>query len=160
MGHKRIILAGPGASGKDYMRKLLESRGFHYAVSYTTRPPRPGEVNGQDYFFITAEDCERMKRHDEFYEAIEFNGWTYGTSREQFDEDDVFIMTPSGIAHISPEERKNCFIMYFDIPEDIRRERLAKREMPGDTLERRLVADRELFADFTDYDMKITDPNF
>lgn len=160
MGHKRIILVGPGGSGKDYMRKLLESRGFRYAVSYTTRPPRPGEVNGQDYFFITQEDCERMKRHDEFYEAIEFNGWTYGTSREQFDEDDVFIMTPSGVAHINEDDRKNSFIIYFDIDEEVRRERLANRQMPGDTLERRLIADRDLFMGFSDYDMKITNPYF
>lgn len=145
--HKRIILAGPGASGKDHMRKLLESKGFKYAVSYTTRPPRPGEVDGKDYFFLSQEQCQSMKDNDEFYEAIDFNGWTYGTSNKQFYEDDVFIMTPSGIAHIKPEDRNTSFIMYFDIDETIRKERLEARVMPGHSVEARLQADRDLFAD-------------
>lgn len=158
--HKRIILAGPGASGKDHMRKLLESKGFKYAVSYTTRPPRPGEVDGKDYFFLSQEQCQSMKDNDEFYEAIDFNGWTYGTSNKQFYEDDVFIMTPSGIAHIKPEDRNTSFIMYFDIDEAIRKERLEARVMPGHSVEARLQADRDLFEGFTDFDIKITDPNF
>ncbi len=158
--HKRIILAGPGASGKDHMRKLLESKGFKYAVSYTTRPPRPGEVDGKDYFFLSQEQCQSMKDNDEFYEAIGFNGWTYGTSNKQFHEDDVFIMTPSGIAHIKPEDRNTSFIMYFDIDEAIRKERLGARVMPGHSVEARLQADRDLFEGFTDFDIKITDPNF
>jgi guanylate kinase len=160
MQHKRIILAGPGASGKDHMRKLLESRGFRYAVSYTTRPPRPGEVDGKDYFFISQEECQRMKEADEFYEAIDFNGWTYGTSMQQFYEDDVFIMTPSGIEHIKPEDRQNSFIMYFNIDESIRKERLEQRVMPGHSVEARLQADRDLFENFTDYDIVITNPKF
>lgn len=158
--HKRIILAGPGASGKDHMRKLLEARGFKYAVSYTTRPPRPGEVEGKDYFFLSQEQCQSMKDNDEFYEAIDFNGWTYGTSKKQFYEDDVFIMTPSGIAHIKPEDRKNSFIIYFEIDESIRKQRLENRVMPGHSVEARLQADRDLFEGFTDFDIKITDPNF
>ena len=158
--HKRIILAGPGASGKDHMRKLLESKGFKYAVSYTTRPPRPGEVDGKDYFFLSQEQCQSMKDNDEFYEAIDFNGWTYGTSNKQFYEDDVFIMTPSGIAHIKPDDRNTSFIMYFDIDEAIRKERLEARVMPGHSVEARLQADRDLFEGFSDFDIKITDPNF
>lgn len=158
--HKRIILAGPGASGKDHMRKLLENRGFKYAVSYTTRPPRPGEMDARDYFFLTESECQHMKDNGEFYEAIDFNGWTYGTSMKQFYEDDVFIMTPSGIEHIKPEDRKNCFIIYFDIDEEIRKDRLSSRIMPGHSVEARLQADRDLFEGFTDFDIKITDPNF
>jgi guanylate kinase len=158
--HKRIILAGPGASGKDHMRKVLEQRGFKYAVSYTTRPPRPGEVEGKDYFFISQEECQRMKDNDEFYEVIEFNGWSYGTSKKQFYEDDVFIMTPSGIAHIKPEDRQNCFIISFNIDEAIRRERLEARVMPGHSVEARLEADRKDFTNFTDFDIVITNPTF
>ena len=70
----RIILVGPGASGKDFMRKRLEERGMTYAVSYTTRPPRPGEKDGKDYFFLSQEQCQSMKDEDEFYEVIDFNG--------------------------------------------------------------------------------------
>ena len=48
----RIILCGKAASGKDHLRKILEGRGFKYGVSYTTRPPRKGEIDGKDYFFL------------------------------------------------------------------------------------------------------------
>lgn len=158
--HKRIILAGPGASGKDHMRKLLESRGFKYAVSYTTRPPRPGEVEGVDYYFITKEQCQQMKDDGLFYEVIDFNGWSYGTSLAQFYSDDVFIMTPSGLEHVDPEDRKTSLVMFFDIEESIRRERLEARVMPGHSVEARLQADRELFDGFTNYDVRISDPKF
>jgi len=158
--HKRIILAGPGASGKDHMRKLLEEKGFKYAVSYTTRPPRPGEVDGEDYFFLSQKQCQAMKGNSEFYESIDFNGWTYGTSNKQFYEDDVFIMTPSGIANIKPKDRDNSFIIYFDIDESIRKQRLESRVMPGHSVEARLQADKDLFEGFSDFDIKITDSNF
>jgi len=158
--HKRIILVGPGASGKDHMRKNLESRGFKYAVSYTTRPARPSEVEGKDYYFLTQEECQAMKEMGEFYEAIDFNGWTYGTSNAQFNNDDVFIMTPSGLSHLSPEDRKNSFVIFFDIDEAIRKERLEARVMPGHSVEARLQADRELFEGFNNYDLRITNPDF
>lgn len=156
----RIILVGPGASGKDFMRKRLEERGMTYAVSYTTRPPRPGEEDGKDYFFLSQGECQAMKDEDEFYEVIDFNGWSYGTTLKQFYRDDVFIMTPSGLSHLSKEDRAKSFVIFFDIDEEIRRQRLGERVMPGHTVEARLQADRDLFAGFSDYDLKITNPNF
>lgn len=158
--HKRIILVGPGASGKDHMRKRLEDRGFKYAVSYTTRPARPGEVEGKDYYFLDGEQCRAMQAGGKFYEVINFNGWSYGTSNHQFHNDDVFIMTPSGLSHLNPEDRKNSFVIFFDIDETIRKERLEQRVMPGHSVEARLQADRELFQGFNDYDLKITNPDF
>ena len=49
----KIILVGKAASGKDHMRKILQGRGFTYGVSYTTRPKRPNEIDGEDYYFIS-----------------------------------------------------------------------------------------------------------
>lgn len=156
----RIILVGKAASGKDHMRKVLESRGFKYAVSYTTRPPRPGEVNGKDYIFISEQDFEKMIEQGEWYEWVSFNGWKYGTSNKQFFEDDLFIMTPSGIAHVKPEDRKQSCIIFLDMPQEKRRERLAERVMPGDSVDRRIEADEQDFRDFKDYDVRITNHDF
>jgi guanylate kinase len=142
------------------MRKLLESRGFKYAISYTTRPPRPNEVEGVDYYFITKEQCQQMKDDGLFYEVIDFNGWSYGTSLSQFYNDDVFIMTPSGLEHLKPEDRETSLVMFFDIEESIRKQRLEARVMPGHSVEARLQADKELFNGFTNYDVRISDPNF
>lgn len=158
--HKRIIIVGKAASGKDHLRKRFEEKGFKYAVSYTTRPPREGEVDGKDYFFIGEEEGKKLNEDGFFYESVEFNGWLYGTSEYQFYTDDLFIMTPKGISLIKPEDRKNSFIIYTDINMSIRRTRLVNRNMPGDTMERRIMADELDFADFTDYDLRITNEDF
>lgn len=158
--HKRIILVGRAASGKDHIRKKLEDRGFKYAVSYTTRPPRAGEVDGKDYIFISEEVAQTMIQNDEFYEYVEFNSWLYGTSRQQFETDDVFIMTPTGLSHVDEVSRKQSFVIFIDIAEDVRRQRMLARDMPGDSVERRLEADRLDFENFSNYDIRITNHDF
>jgi guanylate kinase len=156
----RIILCGKAASGKDHLRKILEGRGYRYGVSYTTRPPRDGEVDGRDYYFLEDNEFQTMVEQKFFYEHVSFNGWNYGTSNSQFHlTDDVFIMTPSGISKLHAADRKNSFIIYIDIALDIRKERLALRS-DADTVERRLEADENDFANFTDFDIRLTDHNF
>lgn len=157
--HVRIVLVGKAAGGKDHARKLFENRNFSYAVSYTTRPPRVGEENGKDYYFLSVEEFEKMIVEDKFYEYVSFNGWYYGTSNKQFYQDDIFIMTPYGVSQIHSEDRKKTMVIYFDMPLEIRKERLEKRS-DADKVERRLLADELDFQNFTDYDLKITDPNF
>ena len=158
--HKRIILVGKAASGKDHLRKRFESRGFKYSISYTTRPPREGEVDGKDYFFITEEQATKMVESNMFYEYAYFNGWLYGKTVEQFYTDDLFIMTPGGISNIKPKDRANSFIIYTDIEMSIRMTRLANRNMPGDSMDRRIRADEVDFMGFNDYDLKVTNPDF
>lgn len=157
----RIVLCGKAASGKDHMRKVLGSRGFRYGVSYTTRPPREGEVNGQDYHFISVDEFEALLEDGYWYEWVEFNGWYYGTSRDQFHKDcDLFIMTPTGVSKIHPEDRLNTTIIYLDIDLETRKSRLTQRDMPGDSMERRIMADEADFKQFTDFDIRITNTDF
>lgn len=158
--HKRIILVGKAGSGKDFLRKKFEDRGFKYAVSYTTRPPREGEIQGKDYYFITEDEAKVLVESNFFYEYVIFNGWIYGTSITSFNNDDLFIMTPAGISRIKPEDRNSCFIIYLDIPTSTRIKRLSKRDMPGDSVRRRIEADELDFDDFIDYDLRITNSDF
>lgn len=161
--YRRIILCGPAASGKDYLRKKLESKNFKYAVSYTTRPSREGEAEGKDYFFISPETAQEMIQRGDFFEYVMFNGWLYGTTMKQWQQTDnefVYIMTPTGISHINESDRKDCFIIYVDIDIETRRTRLQNRNMPGDTLERRIEADEADFNGFKNYDIRITNPDF
>jgi guanylate kinase len=156
---KRIILVGKAASGKDYARKVLENEGYSYAVTFTSRPPRVGEVDGKDYRFIPKKVFETKIEQDFFYEYVPFNGWYYGTGREQLKHNNLFIMTPSGISKLALEDRVESFIILFDIPIEVRRERLEKRS-DADTVDRRLAADEKDFESFHEYDYLITDPNF
>lgn len=157
---KRIVLCGPAASGKDFFRKRLENeRGLEYAVTVTTRPPRPGEEDGVDYHFLSQEEAERMKKDGEFVEWADFYKWTYGTPRSEFDEKELFIMTPTGLAQLSNEDRDSSLVMYFDIPEEVRYRRLLNREM-AQPVDSRMKDDREQFEGFNDYDIRITNPEF
>ena len=82
---RRIIIAGKGGSGKDHLVKLLKEKDLTYSVSHTSRPPRDGEFNGVDYYFVTYEEAMlRMANEGEFYEWVEFNKWFYGTSLDEF----------------------------------------------------------------------------
>ena len=157
----KIILVGKAAAGKDHMRKILEGRGFNYGVSYTTRPKREGEIDGEDYYFLTDEEFANMDDDNQWYEYVQFNSWMYGTTKKQFLKDcNLFIMTPKGISHIDPIERKNCTIIYLDISDEIREYRLRNRGDLNDKIERRMEADKIDFEHFEDYDLIINNSNF
>ena len=153
----KIILVARGASGKDYLRKKFQNRGFKFGVAYTTRPKRSDEKEGVDYHFVDKEYFKN-KVH-EFYEIDEFNGWTYGRKIKDFENDDLFLMTPRGVKNIRLQDRKKCFIIFLDIPRDILLDRLVKRA-DADSAIRRMLADDIDFSDFKDYDLRITNPDF
>lgn len=156
----KFIICGPGASGKDYLKNRLEEKGFRRSVSYTTRPPRNNETDGVDYHFTDKSTFLQMIERNEFREWNKFaEKWYYGTTQKNFDDSNLFIMTPSGIHALTPEERAGCFIIYLDIDESVRLERLNNRNSIDDP-ERRISTDREDFNNFKDYDLKITNPDF
>lgn len=158
---KRVIICGKAGSGKDYLRKKWQTRGFHYTPSYTTRPLRPGEVNGVEYFFVNEQEFQEKKAQGWFYETVVFNQWYYGTSNEQFYQtSDLLIMTPSGVKQLKEQDRKLSFIIYLDIPLEVRKQRLLTRQDVADKVERRIQADEQDFANFQDYDLHITNANF
>ena len=79
-----LVLSGPSGAGKGtlYSRLLQEDSDMHFSVSYTTRAPRPGEVDGKDYYFVTEEAFREMLDKDGFLEHAEVHGHFYGTPRE------------------------------------------------------------------------------
>lgn len=154
----KIILTGPAASGKDHLRDYLNGI-LDLDVSYTTRPKRDGEKDGYTYNYITEESFDAKVKDNFFYENIEFNRWKYGTSKENWNISELFIMTPSGIKCIKPSERESCFVVYFNISDEIRRERLSKRS-DSDTTERRIIADNDDFLGFGDYDYMVTESDY
>ena len=157
---KKIIIVGQGGSGKDYLKSKFVSKGFSPAISHTSREPREGEVEGVDYFFRTKRQFEELLDAADLHEYDIFNGQYYGTTNKSFLNNDVFIKTPRGVAKLTKEQRAYCFIIFIDIDEHIRRERLSNRMDLNDVVERRLDADREDFKDFTDFDLHITNHKF
>ena len=77
-----IVLSGPSGVGKGTVRKALFSQpgnDFQYSVSMTTRQPRPGEVNGNDYFFVSKEEFEQHIREGQMLEYAKYVDNYYGT---------------------------------------------------------------------------------
>lgn len=156
--YRRVIFCGKMASGKDYARNKFVNAGFTKDVSYTSRPMRPNETDGIDYNFITKEEFEVMIGEDKFFEYTNFCGWYYGTTKESWSKNSVFIFDAHGLKKVPKQELNHSYVVYFDVPLDVRFERLKERVM-SDSVERRVSAD---FIDFKDikFNLKLTNPKF
>jgi len=83
-----VVVSAPSGAGKtSLVRALLDSvPNVRFSTSYTTRPPRRGEVDGRDYFFVSPAEFEEMAARGDFLEDAVVFGNRYGTSREQVTE--------------------------------------------------------------------------
>lgn len=154
---KRIILVGKAASGKDYFKDFMRDQGYTCDVSYTSRPKREGEIEGETYHYITEEKFQELEKEGVFYEAVTFNDWRYGTTVEDWEQKKLCIKTPSGIAQLTEEDIQDSVIVFFDIPLENRRERLMKRS-DADKVDRRIASDEEDFKDFKTFNIRVTNP--
>jgi guanylate kinase len=150
------------------MRKLIEE-GLKGCLKMTTRPMRVNEVQNETYNFVNFETFREKINNDDLicYQKFEVTPldkspeiWYYGITKEEFNNSQVFIMTPEDLSQIDPETRKKCFVVYLDIERKIRENRITKRNDNNDSVLRRLDADEVDFKDFKDYDLRITDPEF
>jgi len=166
---EKLIILGKSGSGKDYLMRKLVELGLKPCLKWTTRPPRKFEKQGITYNFV--EDSEFIKNinenkflcHQKFEVTPEGKSpevWYYGITQEEFNLSQIFIMTPGEFRNITDEQRKQCFVVYLDIDRSVRESRIYKRQDKNDSINRRLDADEIDFADFSDYDLKIRDPEF
>ena len=84
-----IIMSGPSGVGKGTIReKLMEDKSLNlfYSVSMTTRKPRPGEVDGREYYFVSKEDFEKNIANDNLLEWAQFVGNFYGTPKDKVEK--------------------------------------------------------------------------
>jgi guanylate kinase len=89
-GAMLVIISGPSGVGKDTIIDALQRRAhdppYLYVVTSTTRAPRPGEVDGVDYHFLSREEFLRLRADRQFLEANEVHGNWYGSPRDQVRE--------------------------------------------------------------------------
>ena len=80
-----LILSGPSGSGKSsiYKAAIGDLGGIEFSVSCTTRQPRPGEVDGRDYHFISREQFDALVAENAFAEHAEVHGNCYGTLKSE-----------------------------------------------------------------------------
>lgn len=84
MAGNLYVVAAPSGAGKTTLVRMLLERepAVRLSVSYTTRPPRPGEQNGREYHFVDVEEFRGMVERHEFLEWAEVHGNFYGTSKK------------------------------------------------------------------------------
>lgn len=85
---KLFVISGPSGAGKStVVFRAMEGRSdYCFSTSVTTRKPRPGEVDGREYFFIDRERFDEMVRRDELLEYAEYVSNSYGTPRAYVEE--------------------------------------------------------------------------
>ncbi|GIX06404.1 MAG: guanylate kinase [Candidatus Poribacteria bacterium] len=148
-----LVLSGPSGVGKtETARRLLQRRKGQLtrSVSATTRPPRPGEVEGVDYYFLERETFERWIQEGRLLEWAEYGGYLYGTPREEVERaraqglDLLLTIEVQGGAQI--RARFPEAVLIFLLPPDWRtlEARLRRRRAePPEILQQRLDRARE-----------------
>ena len=150
-----IVLVGESASGKSSIEKnLVDNYGYKKIVSYTTRQPRQGEVDGIDYHYISESQFSNLQKEEFFAEIGEYNGWHYGTAKNDCTSDKVAVVTPHGLRQLKKIPNLDIRAFYINVP---RIDRLIKILQRGDNIEeayRRSLSDVGQFdgiADEVDY---------
>ena len=149
-----FVVSGPSGAGKDTVVDTLRTRlpRLRYSVSATTRPPRPGEREGEAYFFLDRELFGKKLSEGAFLETKEYNGHLYGTPRSfiestLFDGYDI-IMKPEVDGALAIKAAFASAVLVFLLPDKFSHLRLrlaARRTESSDEIASRLaIAHREL----------------
>ena len=156
-----FIISAPSGSGKSTLvgRLLRGVEGLAFSVSYTTRPPRGHELEGQSYHFVTREHFEECIRRGEFLEWAEVFGNYYGTHRSALDracaegKDLVLDIDVQGARQLKSKIPEAVTIFILAPSRQILEERLRARSEDSDAvIERRLRGAAEEIGNYSAYD--------
>lgn len=154
--YKVVALVGESGTGKSTLSiktTELYQNIFHRVVTSTTRPPREGEINGQDYFFLSDKEMLEKIYNGEIIEAANFNGWVYGTSILALDKNkiNIGVWNPAGVITLyNTPELIDLLVIRLITPEKERLLRALNREKNPNVREiiRRFQADIKDFEKF------------
>jgi len=163
-----IVSAPSGAGKTSLVKSLLESEPeVRLSVSHTTRPPRPGEVNGRSYHFVALADFQRMLEAGEFLESAVIYGNHYGTSQKWIDREraegrDVLLEIDWQGAQQVRKLMKAVVSVFIMPPSPAALEaRLKGRgQDSAESIARRLAAARDEMSHASEYDYVIINEDF
>jgi guanylate kinase len=156
-----FVVSGPSGAGKDTLVDALRARlpRLRYSVSATTRPPRPGEIEGEHYFFLEREEFERRNAAGGFLEWREYNGNLYGTPRDFVErtltEGYDLIMKPEVNGALAIQKAFPAAVLIFLAPDKfshLRVRLLARRTETNEEIARRLEIAHQEFKFVRNFD--------
>ena len=167
-GNLFIITAPSGAGKTSLVKELLAGDpNVQLSISYTTRPPRPGEVDGKDYHFVSLETFMEMLTKGEFLESAEVYGNRYGTSQTWINHEtaigkDILLEIDwQGAAQVRKLLPEAIGIFILPPSLDTLRWRLKNRSQDSDeVIERRMQAAREDISHVSEFDYVIINNDF
>lgn len=165
-----IILSSPSGAGKSTLsrRLLTEDQAISFSISATTREPRPGELDGREYFFKTPEEFQAMVDRDEMLEHAEVFGNFYGTPKAPVEQavaqgqDVIFDVDWQGGQQIRRSPLGHLAVSIFLLPPSIAEleDRLEKRGQ--DTVEvvrGRMAKSKDEISHWEEYDYVLVNEN-
>lgn len=159
-----FVVSAPSGTGKTTLvNRLLEKvPGLVRSVSHTTRDPRPGEVHGTDYYFISDEEFQEMVQNNRFLEWKEVHGNKYGTSMDnktradQNGSDLVLVIDVQGARDVVKRGDRVCSI--FILPpslDELKRRMLGRKTESEEEVDSRIQAARKEIAESEWYQHKV-----
>lgn len=161
---KLIVISGPSGSGKSTVvnRAIQGRKDMCFSTSVTTRSPRPGEVDGKDYFFIDPQRFQEMVERDELLEHAQYVAHSYGTPRafveQKLNEGLNVILDIEVQGARQVREKMQNAVLIFIIPpslEELRRRLVNRGTDAADVIEARLQRAAEELKEAYLYDYLI-----
>jgi guanylate kinase len=164
-----VVLSSPSGAGKTTIsRKLLESDPqVKMSVSCTTRPPRVGEVDGRDYYFVSKDKFKDMINEGAFLEHAEVFGHFYGTPKSFVDEqlntgkDVVFDIDWQGTRQLA-EKMDGDLVSIFILPpsmEELEKRLRARAQDTDEVVQKRMKKASREISHWNEYDYVIVNEN-
>ncbi len=163
-----IIISAPSGAGKTTICHILRQRlpDLDFSVSHTTRPPREGEIEGQDYHFISREAFLEMTDRDEFLEWAKIHDHYYGTSRTNIEKtlqkgkDLVLELDVQGVESLRKLKYQGVYIFILPPSMEELEKRLTRRNTETqDQIQKRLEVGREEISKSHLYDYLVANVN-
>jgi guanylate kinase len=159
-----LVLSAPSGGGKTTVARAVMARtpGLTRAITYTTRPRRPGEENGRDYHFLDETAFERKRERAEFLEWAVVHGYRYGTARRDVEQrceaglDVLLVIDYQGAATLRQQQVEAVYVFLLPPSLEVLEHRLRLRNSEDEAaFQARLTVAPQEMAQYRWYDYVI-----